>query len=130
MKTRTRFAPSPTGYLHIGGLRTALFNYLLSKKNNGNFILRIEDTDRNRLVEGAVNNLINTLNIEGINPDEGVLKDEEEGKYKPYAENGDILEDQSTSNSFTYKIAQILSFRWKVKVIGKYISKTKDIFNK
>jgi len=92
MKTRTRFAPSPTGYLHIGGLRTALFNYLLSKKNNGNFILRIEDTDRNRLVEGAVNNLINTLNIVGINPDEGVLKDEEEGKYKPYTQSKNIEE--------------------------------------
>ncbi len=86
MKTRTRFAPSPTGYLHIGGLRTALFNYLLAKKDKGNFILRIEDTDRGRIVEGAVNNLINTLNIIGINPDEGVLEKEEKGEYKPYTQ--------------------------------------------
>ena len=53
MKTRVRFAPSPTGPLHIGGLRTALFNYLYAKKNGGNFILRMEDTDQNRYVEGS-----------------------------------------------------------------------------
>ena len=50
---RTRFAPSPTGYLHIGGLRTALYNFIFAKKNNGQFILRIEDTDQKRLVRGA-----------------------------------------------------------------------------
>ena len=55
---RVRFAPSPTGYLHVGGLRTALYNYLFAKRNNGTFVLRIEDTDRNRFVEGAVENLI------------------------------------------------------------------------
>ena len=55
---RVRFAPSPTGYLHVGGLRTALYNYLFAKHNDGKFILRIEDTDRNRYVEGAVENLI------------------------------------------------------------------------
>ena len=55
---RVRFAPSPTGYLHIGGLRTALYNYLFAKQNSGKLILRIEDTDRSRLVEGAVENLI------------------------------------------------------------------------
>ena len=55
---RVRFAPSPTGYLHIGGLRTALYNYLYAKQNNGQIILRIVDTDRNRMVKGAVNNLI------------------------------------------------------------------------
>ena len=53
MKVRTRFAPSPTGYLHVGGLRTALYNYLFAKQNDGQFILRIEDTDQNRLVENA-----------------------------------------------------------------------------
>ena len=55
---RVRFAPSPTGYLHIGGLRTALYNYLYAKQNNGKLILRIEDTDRTRMVEGAVDTLI------------------------------------------------------------------------
>ena len=54
---RVRFAPSPTGYLHIGGLRTALYNYLFAKQHDGELILRIEDTDRTRLVEGAVENL-------------------------------------------------------------------------
>ena len=53
-KVRTRFAPSPTGYMHIGNLRTALYTYLIAKKNNGSFILRIEDTDQERYVEGAV----------------------------------------------------------------------------
>jgi nondiscriminating glutamyl-tRNA synthetase len=71
-KVRVRFAPSPTGYLHIGGLRTALFNYLFAKHNNGTFILRIEDTDQNRFVEGALENLISTLKTVGLNYDEGV----------------------------------------------------------
>jgi len=68
---RVRFAPSPTGYLHVGGLRTALYNYLYARKNNGKFILRIEDTDRNRYVEGAVENLIETLKWIGLEYDEG-----------------------------------------------------------
>lgn len=70
-KVRVRFAPSPTGYLHVGGLRTALYNYLFAKKNKGKFILRIEDTDRNRYVEGAVENLINALRWAGLEYDEG-----------------------------------------------------------
>ena len=53
-KVRTRFAPSPTGYMHIGNLRTALYTYLIAKKNNGSFILRIEDTDQERYVEGCL----------------------------------------------------------------------------
>ncbi len=80
-KIRVRFAPSPTGYLHIGGLRTALYNYLFAKHNKGEFILRIEDTDRSRYVEGAVENLLSTLNWAGLNFDEGPDKD---GKYGPY----------------------------------------------
>jgi glutamyl-tRNA synthetase len=78
---RVRFAPSPTGYLHVGGLRTALYNYLFAKANNGTFVLRIEDTDQNRYVEGAVENLINTLNWVGLSYDEGP---EKEGEYGPY----------------------------------------------
>ena len=58
MKIRTRFAPSPTGFLHIGGLRTALYNYVFAKKNNGEFILRIEDTDQKRLVKNATSKII------------------------------------------------------------------------
>lgn len=68
---RVRFAPSPTGYLHLGSLRTALFNYLYAKHNNGKFILRIEDTDQSRKAEGAVDNLINTLQTMGLDYDEG-----------------------------------------------------------
>jgi len=68
---RVRFAPSPTGYLHVGGLRTALYNYLFARKNNGKFILRIEDTDRSRYVEGAVENLIESLKWCGLHYDEG-----------------------------------------------------------
>jgi len=80
-KIRVRFAPSPTGPLHIGGVRTALFNYLFAKKHNGLFVLRIEDTDRNRFVAGAEKYIVDTLNWCGIPFDEGVGK---EGKYGPY----------------------------------------------
>lgn len=78
---RVRFAPSPTGYLHVGGLRTALYNYLFAKKNNGKFILRIEDTDRNRYVEGAVDKLINSLKWAGLDYDEGP---DNGGNFGPY----------------------------------------------
>ena len=71
MQVNVRFAPSPTGYLHVGGLRTALYNYLFAKQNNGNLILRIEDTDQSRKVDGAIENLINSLNQCGIIFDEG-----------------------------------------------------------
>lgn len=80
---RVRFAPSPTGYLHVGGLRTALYNYLFARHNNGVFVLRIEDTDRTRMVEGAVENLISTLQWAGIPFDEGPGKD---GGYGPYVQ--------------------------------------------
>ncbi|MDR1131023.1 MAG: glutamate--tRNA ligase [Oscillospiraceae bacterium] len=68
---RTRFAPSPTGYMHVGNLRTALYAYLIAKKNGGKFILRIEDTDRDRLVEGAVGAIYQTLRDCGLEHDEG-----------------------------------------------------------
>ncbi|KAF0152855.1 MAG: glutamyl/glutaminyl-tRNA synthetase [Ignavibacteria bacterium] len=80
-ETRVRFAPSPTGYLHVGGLRTALYNFLFARKNNGKFILRIEDTDRNRYVEGAVENLIESLKWCGLDYDEGPDK---AGEFGPY----------------------------------------------
>lgn len=68
---RTRFAPSPTGYMHIGNLRTALYEYLIARSNNGKFILRIEDTDRERYVDGAVDVIYKTLKTAGISHDEG-----------------------------------------------------------
>tara|TARA_R110000868_G_scaffold143741_3_gene362253 strand:+ start:47693 stop:49195 length:1503 start_codon:yes stop_codon:yes gene_type:complete len=80
-KVRVRFAPSPTGPLHIGGVRTALFNYLFAKKNGGDFILRIEDTDQNRYVEGAEQYIIDSLNWCNIPFDEGPGK---EGAFGPY----------------------------------------------
>lgn len=79
--TRVRFAPSPTGYLHVGGLRTALYNYLFAKKENGKFVLRIEDTDRKRFVEGTVESLLDTLAWVGLEFDEGPNK---EGDFGPY----------------------------------------------
>ncbi|QYJ69032.1 glutamate--tRNA ligase [Flavobacterium litorale] len=80
-QVRVRFAPSPTGPLHIGGVRTALFNYLFAKKHNGIFYLRIEDTDQNRYVAGAEDYIVEALNWCGIPFDEGIGK---EGKFAPY----------------------------------------------
>ena len=80
-KVRVRFAPSPTGPLHIGGVRTALFNYLFAKKHGGDFLLRIEDTDQNRYVPGAENYIIEALNWLNIPYDEGPGK---EGDFGPY----------------------------------------------
>ena len=80
-KTRTRFAPSPTGYMHIGNLRTALFEYLIAKHDNGDFILRIEDTDQVQQVEGATEIIYNTLKSVGMNWDEGP---DIGGNYGPY----------------------------------------------
>lgn len=93
-RVRTRFAPSPTGYMHIGNLRTALYTYLIAKKNNGDFILRIEDTDRERYVEGAVDVIYNTLRMTGLKWDEGpdiggpagpYIQSERMGMFKDYA---------------------------------------------
>ena len=90
-QVRVRFAPSPTGPLHIGGVRTALFNYLFAKKNNGVFYLRIEDTDQNRLVEGAEQYILDSLEWLGIAPDETIGKNE---KFAPYrqSERKDLYE--------------------------------------
>ncbi|WP_075591497.1 glutamate--tRNA ligase [Labilibacter marinus] len=81
-KVRVRFAPSPTGPLHIGGVRTALFNYLFAKKHGGDFILRIEDTDQTRFVEGAEDYINESLTWLGMNIDEGVKQGGEFGPYK------------------------------------------------
>ncbi|MEX1138585.1 MAG: glutamate--tRNA ligase [Bacteroidota bacterium] len=82
-ETRVRFAPSPTGFLHVGGLRTALYNFLFARHNSGKFILRVEDTDQSRKVEGAVENLIETLRWSGIEFDEGPGID---GGFGPYTQ--------------------------------------------
>jgi glutamyl-tRNA synthetase len=80
-QVRVRFAPSPTGPLHIGGVRTALYNYLFARKNNGSFLLRIEDTDQTRFVEGAEKYIMDALEWSGIKVDEGIR---EGGNYAPY----------------------------------------------
>ncbi len=80
---RTRFAPSPTGYMHIGNLRTALYEYLIARANNGKFILRIEDTDQERYVEGAVDVIYKTLEMAGMSHDEGP---DIGGDYGPYVQ--------------------------------------------
>ncbi len=89
--TRTRFAPSPTGYVHIGNLRTTLFEYLFAKHTGGTFVVRVEDTDQERLVPGAVESMLKTLAWVGIVPDEGPTLDSagnltEKGNYGPYVQ--------------------------------------------
>ncbi len=95
MKVRTRYAPSPTGFMHVGNLRTALYEYLIAKNQGGSFVLRIEDTDQERYVEGAVDVIYNTLKIAGLNHDEGpdiggdfgpYVQSERKDMYLPYAE--------------------------------------------
>jgi glutamyl-tRNA synthetase len=103
-KVRVRFAPSPTGPLHMGGVRTALFNYLFAKKHGGDFLLRIEDTDQNRFVQGAEEYIIESLKWCGLVPDEGVgfggdmgpyRQSERKSMYKKYA-------DSLIGNGFAY----------------------------
>lgn len=79
--TRTRFAPSPTGQLHIGGLRTALFAYIWARKNHGEFLVRIEDTDKTREVEGATDALLDTLELFEIHADESIRGGGDCGPY-------------------------------------------------
>ena len=122
---RVRFAPSPTGPLHMGGVRTALYNYLFAKKNNGTFILRIEDTDQTRFVEGAQDYIINAFNWCGITPDEGPGIG---GAYGPYiqSERKDIYQEyaQKLINSekayYAFDTAEELTkMRDEAKKMGK-----------
>lgn len=89
---RDRFAPSPTGNVHVGSLRTALYNYLFAKKNNGQFLLRLEDTDRTRYEEGAVENLLDALMVTGVVPDEGLF--EEDGKIIQKGDCGPYIQSE------------------------------------
>lgn len=106
-KVRVRFAPSPTGWLHIGGLRTALFNYLFAKKNKGVFILRIEDTDQERFVPGATEKLISTLDNFGLKVDEGVFLEKNKvssrGKYGPYIQSQKLKNYQKAAQELVSK---------------------------
>ncbi len=104
-QVKTRFAPSPTGYLHLGSLRTLLYSYLFAKQRKGEFLLRIEDTDQTREVPGAVDQMLKIINWLGLRPDEGPFLDEkgkisEQGKFGPYI--------QSKRKSLYEKYAQEL----------------------
>ncbi|MDO4731276.1 MAG: glutamate--tRNA ligase family protein, partial [Clostridia bacterium] len=92
MQVRTRFAPSPTGFMHIGNLRTALYEYLTAKSQDGKFILRIEDTDRERLVEGAVDVIYRTLEKVGLKHDEGPDIGGDFGPYVQSQRKGNYIE--------------------------------------
>src|SRR6478735_7640748 len=103
-KVRVRFAPSPTGGLHLGGVRTVLFNYLFAKQQGGDFIVRIEDTDQGRFVEGAEDYILNTLKWCGLEPDESPAHG---GPYAPYRqserkENYRQYAEQLVKDGFAY----------------------------
>ena len=98
-ETRVRFAPSPTGLLHIGGLRTALYNYLFARQNDGSFVLRIEDTDRERFVEGAEDDILESLTWAGFDFDEGPRKG---GRFKPYHQS----QRQSTYEGYARRLVE------------------------
>ena len=84
MTVRTRFAPSPTGYLHIGGARTALYCWLEARRKGGQFILRIEDTDRERSTQGAIDAILDAMAWLGLNYDEGpIYQTDRLDRYKP-----------------------------------------------
>jgi glutamyl-tRNA synthetase len=124
-QVRVRFAPSPTGYLHIGGVRTALYNYLFARQNKGKFVLRIEDTDQTRTVPGAEAYITEALNWAGIEYDEGPDK---EGPYGPYrqSERKDIYQqyaDQLVSEDKAYyafdNAEELEAMRERMKKAGK-----------
>jgi glutamyl-tRNA synthetase len=118
-KVVTRFAPSPTGYMHIGGVRTALYAWAYARKNNGTFILRIEDTDKAREVEGSIDHIIETLKWLGITWDEGpdvggahspYLQSQRLDSYKKYAK---ILIDKGLAYADPYTQEELDAFRKK-----------------
>lgn len=126
---RTRYAPSPTGFLHIGGLRTALYNYLFARHHGGKFILRVEDTDRARFVEGAVEDFLHMLDWAGIEIDEGPANG---GPYGPYYQSQrlDLYKkhaDELLANGHAYRcfctserLDQMRKFQEKSKLPPKY----------
>lgn len=141
---KTRFAPSPTGMLHVGGLRTALFAYLLAKRQGGTFMLRIEDTDRERFVEGGIENIISCLKWSGLTIDEGVTMDEKDivvqkGKIGPYIQSErlpiyqkyitELLEKGHAYHCFCTKerLAEVREYQEKNKLPTGYDGKCRDL---
>ena len=117
MKTRTRFAPSPTGFIHVGGIRTALFAYLVAKQSGGNFVLRLEDTDKKREVEGSGEHIISCLEALSIHSDEGPILGGDFGPYKQsdrldiYQAWAQELIDAGRAYADPYTSAEIQNFR-------------------
>lgn len=125
MKIRTRFAPSPTGYMHVGGIRTALFAWLLARQGNGQFILRLEDTDKNREVEGAETHIIESLQALGLDFDEGPTKEGSHGPYRQ-SERLDIykkwalkLIDSGRAYADPYTAEEVQTFREEARAAKK-----------
>lgn len=144
MKIKTRFAPSPTGMLHVGGLRTALFGYLFAKKHGGTFMLRIEDTDRERFVEGGTENMISSLQWAGITIEEGVSMNEkgdviQKGDLGPYIQSerlpiyqkyiAELLDKGHVYHCFCTKerLAEVREYQEKNKLPTGYDGKCRDL---
>lgn len=121
MKVRTRFAPSPTGFLHVGGIRTALFAWLVAKQNNGAFVLRLEDTDQKREVAGSAEHLIKSLRTLGIEYDEGPDKPGDFGPYRQserldiYKKWAQKLIDNGRAYADPYSPEEVQAFREKAQ---------------
>src|SRR5581483_2416303 len=122
---RTRFAPSPTGYLHVGGVRTALFAWLLARQNGGKFLLRLEDTDKEREVEGSGKHIMRSLQWLGLEWDEGLEVGGPHGPYKQserlevYKEWAQKLMDKGRAYADPYSEAELEEFRQKAKALKK-----------
>src|SRR3989344_6166796 len=120
-KVVTRFAPSPTGFMHIGGVRTALFAWLWARKNNGTFILRIEDTDKKREVEGSIDHIMASLKWLGIDWDEGPDIGGERGPYKQserldlYKQYANLLVEKGLAYADPYLPEEVEAFRKKAE---------------
>ena len=125
MKVRTRFAPSPTGYIHVGNVRSALYPYLVARQSKGDFILRIEDTDQARFVDGAEDMVLDTLRWLGLEWDEGPINSfTEEGKYGPYHQTqrkniylewAQKMVDKGLAYADPYTVEQVQAFREEAK---------------
>ena len=124
-KVVTRFAPSPTGFMHVGGVRTALYAYLWAKKNKGTFILRIEDTDKEREVLGSVEHIMECLDWLGIKEDEGPSADGPNGPYiqserlEIYKKYAQILIDKGLAYPDPYTEDEVNEFREQTELAGK-----------
>ena len=125
MRVRTRFAPSPTGYIHVGNVRSALFPWLLARQKGGEFLLRIEDTDQARFVEGATDLILDTLEWLGLDWDEGPRKGGEHGPYfqserrEVYATWAQKLIDKGLAYADTYTPEEVQGFREEAKALKK-----------